>query len=56
MERGRTFLSPCGTQGMKYWVCQAPPDPPIWLKGSLSPAEIPMEIMGIEAPVQPPLG
>lgn len=43
------FLSPAGTLGMKYWVRWAPLVQVVWLEGSLTPAEIPMENVGIAA-------
>lgn len=40
------FLSPSGTLGMKYWVHWAPLVRVVWLEGSSTPAEIPMENCG----------
>lgn len=43
------FLSPSGTLGMKYWVRWARLERAVWLDGSLTPAEILMENVGIAA-------
>ena len=43
------FLSPSGTLGMKYWVRWAPLVRVVWLEGSLTPAEVPLEKVGIAA-------
>lgn len=49
MERVHMFLSPSGMLGMKYWVPWALLVWVVWLEGTLTPAEILMEKVGIAA-------
>lgn len=49
MERVRMFLSPSGILGMKYWVPWVSLVWVVWLEGTLSPADVLMEEVGIAA-------
>lgn len=43
------FLSPSGILGMKYWAPRASLGWVVWLEGTLTPAEVLMEKVGIAA-------
>lgn len=49
MERVRMFLSPSGILGMKYWVPWVSLVWVVWLEGTLTPADVLMEEVGIAA-------